>query len=134
MFNEGILKSRLDELGLVRETAFECLFSYWFKLKEMACEGVCRSMMDQVMAAKAAGSTILGVQIRAGDLTFYKPKKSCPMEATLRFMKCVTEIVMQLRERGRNSTVLLLSDSIEVRKAFQSAYGPNLLVRALLIF
>lgn len=55
--NDGILKTRLDELGLVRETTFKC-FSYWFKLKEVACEGLCRSMRDQVMAAKAAGSTM----------------------------------------------------------------------------
>lgn len=124
-FHGGTLRNK----GFRKETIFKCVFDFLYQLRDISCNDNCMRLKQSILASKAAGSIVIGIQIRLGDSVLVNNQLSGGNnQAALTNFLCATTIGQQLRTTGRKVIYFFISDSLLLRQNMKEIMGDDLLV------
>lgn len=130
LFRNQYHRNQLLNWGLRKETTFKCVFDYLFRLKDDACRGVCAQMRSQIMSEREAGTVIIGVQVRVGDVVFENDLNMTrdSLQLIRKHFQCASELSHQFEMAGHPSKYYFISDSLTLRMMVKRILGEKVMV------
>lgn len=126
IFDNAVVKARVEALGLQPRYTFACLYKYLF----VPNREVFSRFPAELSALSDPFALKIGVQIRTGDLAnLADPANRTAIDLYRAFFDCAQQIEDTRIKPGQRVIWYFLSDSLNLRQAVSSVFGNKVLVK-----